>query len=365
MNTRVLTASDVHRVIRRHGAHAFMDDLIALLDRALREFHPSHLEVPARSGFEYLRPNHGLVEWMPVLRQGDCVLLKTVGYHPANPSRHALPSVLSILCRFDVATGHLTAMTDGTLLTAIRTGAASAIASRVLAPRNTRCLGLIGCGTQAVTQWHALSRILPLEEILVFDISAPAAASFRARIEPLHASGAPVRVAPIDEILARADVLCTATSVAPGAGPVLPDLDVRDGLHINAVGSDFPGKIEVPLRLLKRSLVCPDFLPQALREGECQQLAANEVGPDLVRLAQEPAAFEPWRARTTVFDSTGWALEDLVAMDLLLERAEAFGLGREIEIECHPPDPRHPYGFLEEPAALSLAAQASAAVAVP
>ncbi len=68
---------------------------------------------------------------------------------------------------------------------------------------------------------------------------------------------------------AEADIICTATSADSGQGPIFEDLALQPWVHINAVGSDFRGKVELPLSLLKRSFVCPDLRIQAMQEGEC------------------------------------------------------------------------------------------------
>ena len=117
-------------------------------------------------------------------------------------------------------------------------------------------------------------------------------------------------------------------------------------MHVNAVGSDFPGKLECPIDLLRESFVCPDVLEQATREGECQQLAATQIGADLVTVVKNAETYVALQQRKTLFDSTGWALEDQVALDLLLEHAHSFGAGTEIEIESVSADPRDPYEFL-------------------
>ncbi|NDJ60670.1 MAG: ornithine cyclodeaminase family protein, partial [Chloroflexi bacterium] len=117
-------------------------------------------------------------------------------------------------------------------------------------------------------------------------------------------------------------------------------------LHINAVGSDFPGKFEIPVALLERAFVSPDFPLQALAEGECQQLSREQVGPPLFELVRHPEAHHPVREQLSVFDSTGWALEDQVSLEMMLNYARELGVGTEIEIESAFADPLNPYGFL-------------------
>jgi ornithine cyclodeaminase/alanine dehydrogenase-like protein (mu-crystallin family) len=253
-----------------------------------------------------------------------------VAYHPTNPRLRGLPTILSSVYVFNTDSGHLEGLVDATFTTALRTGAVSALASRVLASPASRTLGIIGCGTQAVTQAHALSRIFPIEQIIGFDVDPAASASFPTRIGFLNAEVEMVRGDALETLARRADILCTCTSAEPGHGPVFRPCDVADHLHINAVGSDFPGKFEVPFELLRHATVCPDFREQALREGECQQLAADAVGPDLAELLRSPERFLALRGQLTVFDSTGWALVDhLVALEIL-RLARQHGLGTRV-----------------------------------
>ncbi|HQV33326.1 MAG TPA: ornithine cyclodeaminase family protein, partial [Calditrichia bacterium] len=121
---------------------------------------------------------------------------------------------------------------------------------------------------------------------------------------------------------------------------------LKPWLHINAAGADFPGKVEVPLTVLHRAFVCPDFPGQALKEGECQRLAPEEIGAPLEEVIKSPGDFREFREKTTVFDSTGWALEDMVTLDLLIECANDLGIGTPLNIESLSEDPKNPYGFL-------------------
>lgn len=119
---------------------------------------------------------------------------------------------------------------------------------------------------------------------------------------------------------------------------------------IKLVGSDFPGKTELPLSLLQRSLVAVDFLPQAQKEGEAQQLQKHEIGPDLMQLLQGAEQFAGHRIHATVFDSTGFALEDHAVIEVLCNHARALGCSSLCAVETMSQDPCDPYGFLEESA---------------
>jgi L-lysine cyclodeaminase len=336
----LLSHEDVLLVLQSVGVDAFMDAMIARVRDALRSSADSGVEVVARGGFSFDGPCRGLVEWMPVLVPPAAVIVKMIGYHPDNRLHFDLPTIVGTTGLYDGRTGSLRALIDGTVMTAVRTGAASAVASQVLAIPDARSLGLIGCGGQAVTQLHALSRLYAFTRILAYDVDPTVAASLAARVERL---GLTVTAVPRATIEREADIICTQTSALPGAEPVLDAAHLKPWVHVNAVGSDSVGKVELPQELLEASLVCPDFLEQAVVEGECQRVAAERIGPDLSTLVKHPERYVEWRQRRTVFDSTGFALEDAVAMDLLLHAASRLALGREISLEGAGRDSLNPY----------------------
>ena len=146
MNTIILTAGRLQLIVKHLGIDALMDEMIERLTRVFREFDPEVDQTLPRYGFTYSSPNEGLIEWMPTMRAQEQVALKIVGYHPSNPALHNLPTILSTTSAYDTATGHLVGVMDGTFLTALRTGAASAVASRILSRTDSSTLGLIAVG---------------------------------------------------------------------------------------------------------------------------------------------------------------------------------------------------------------------------
>ena len=341
----ILSKNDIQCIVQHYGLNEVIDKIIARIDLAFKNYKSDKTIIPIRSGFHYDQPHTGLIEWMPLLQSGESVMMKIVGYHPSNPGVHALPTIVSTISTYDTKTGQLVGIMDGVLLTALRTGAASAVASKYLARPESSTLGLIGCGAQGITQVHALSRLFPLKKIMIYDTDPMALKTFATRCDPLDLE-VEWRISEVKELVQEADILCTATSVEIGRGPLFEDQSTKPWLHINAVGSDFPGKIELPLRLLQRSLVIPDFKAQAVEEGECQSLSNDEIGPDLAELIQNQELYaQAWKKRS-IFDSTGWALEDQVTMELFLECASELSLGQEIEIENLSADAKNPYDFL-------------------
>jgi ornithine cyclodeaminase/alanine dehydrogenase-like protein (mu-crystallin family) len=304
--TRLLGADDLSQLVRRVGRDELMDLMIDRLRSRFAQHDPAEVQARDRDGFRYDKPALGLLEWMPTHEVGGPVVIKMVGYNPTNPLQRRLPSVIATSSMWDTETGHLLAITDATLLTAVRTGAASGIATDILARPGPVTVGVVGLGAQAVTQLHAVSRVRPIERVIAIDVDEEVAASFPRRVAFL-------------------------------------DADVRPWLHVNAVGADFPGKTELPETLLRRAFVVPDVLTQCLAEGECQQLPTQLIGPELADVVARAGEHRARRDEVTVFDSTGWAVEDDVALRLALELATEHGLGTDIELECLPADPHDPY----------------------
>lgn len=240
MKTLVLDQSTLQTLVRRVGIDALMDELITRIRTAFEQFDGEATVIPERTGFHYQSPT-GLIEWMPLHERGDSVLMKMVGYHPTNPAVSALPTIVSTMSTFDTNTGHLQAIVDATFMTAMRTGAASCVASELLAARSSTTLGLIGCGAQSVTQFHAISRRFDLQEVLLFDVDSRAALSFSSRVSQF--ADVSCQVVSLEEIASRSDIICTATSVEVGEGPVAEIANCRPHLHVNAVGSDFPSTL--------------------------------------------------------------------------------------------------------------------------
>ncbi len=352
MKTKLLSASDIETILTNVGPNELLDQLIDSLRTGFASFEPQNVQVPTRSGIYYKSPDIGLIEWMPATESDrQLATSKIVGYHPTNPDKRSIPTILSTLSSYDTTSGHLRGILDGTFPTALRTGAMSAIASEILAPRDRPlALGIIGAGAQSVTQIHAITRVLPIEQIIVFDKNESAAKSLESRVSFVSIPVETINEVELPTYLSSLDILCTCTSEEPGSGPLFDDFSNKEDLHINAVGSDFPQKIEIPISLLKRAHVCPDFLEQALVEGECQQLKPSEIAPDVANLLRSSKS-DQTKARNTlsVFDSTGHAYADFITTHFFLNYAESFCLGTNIEIETSPTDPLNPYSFLKRP----------------
>lgn len=350
VETLILDVDDLARVLDDVGLDRFYDELIDELRSEIRAVDPARVEDMIRAGFNYATPEHGLVEWMPTMVVGDVVSVKTVGYHPENPTRRGLPSVLATTALYDTTTGALVGLSEATLLTALRTGAASAVVTDAIVAPKPIVLGVVGCGAQAVTQIHAISRVRRIERLIVTDVIEDNARSLGERLPEGIPTPEVVGRERFDRLVGELDVLCTCTSVDIGAEPVVSLEHARSTLHVNAVGADFPGKTELDLGDLRRSVVIPDVADQCMIEGESQRLDRVELGPSM---AEVLAGDGLDLGRTlTVFDSTGWSFEDLLAARLFHAHARRLGLGQRVALQRTPADPYDPYESLRASAAL-------------
>jgi alanine dehydrogenase len=260
--------------------------------------------------------------------------VKTNANFPANP-RAGLPAIQGTVLLADASNGVPLAVMDSGSVTALRTGAATAVAAKFLARPDARVATVVGCGVQGEIQLAALAAVLPLECAWVIDLDAGRAADFAARAE--RALG--LRVEPAGDLstaLRRSDVCVTCT---PARRAFLSRADVRAGTFVAAVGADSQGKQELEPALVASATLVVDLLEQCAEIGELQHaLAAGLMKRTDVHaeLADVVAGRRPGRTRAdeiTVFDSTGTALQDVAAAVVVYEKARAAGRGLEVRFD--------------------------------
>jgi ornithine cyclodeaminase/alanine dehydrogenase-like protein (mu-crystallin family) len=236
---------------------------------------------------------------------------------------------------FDPKTGAMTALVEADHLGRVRTGAASGVATRLLARPDASTLGLYGAGGQARTQLEAVCAVRPIKRVYVYSRDAAKRAAFAAETS----AACNTEVVPVDtpEEAARGmDVVCTATT---SRDPVLKGDWLADGCHVNLVGSNFLAKSEADVGVFRRaSLVTADSVEQArleagdfvapIREGALTWGGVRELAQVLI--GRYPGRQSP--AEVTVFKSLGLGLEDIAVAVRVLELARAQGVGRELAL---------------------------------
>jgi ornithine cyclodeaminase/alanine dehydrogenase len=248
---------------------------------------------------------------------------KCNGNFPANPRSNGLPTIQGAIVLADAEDGRLLAIMDSIEITLQRTGAATALATRLLARKDARVATIFGCGTQGRIQLRAVLAARPLERIYAFDRDANAAERFAAEMGDAYR----LDVIATDDLsmAARASDICVTCTTSQKW--FLGVEHVRPGTFVAAVGADNPEKQELEPSLLARSVVIADSIAQAAEIGELHHAIAAKVAThETARgtLGQALVGLCAGRANEdeiTIFDSTGIASEDVAAAALVYEAA--------------------------------------------
>lgn len=256
--------------------------------------------------------------------------LKAGGYWPHNLSK-GLTNHQSSTLLFDPETGRASALVSANYLTGVRTGAASAIATRTLARADASVLGIIGTGGQSVYQLRATAAVRKLTRVHAWDVSPESVVRFGQAVADLGleyvAEPAPERVANAADIL---------VSVTPSQKAIIQNGWVRPGTHISAMGADTKGKQEFDPALVAACRLFVDEAAQSMTIGECQHafalgLIAEADMHALGAVLNGTATGRQSASEITLFDGTGVALQDLVVANLAVQRAQASGQGAVVD----------------------------------
>jgi ornithine cyclodeaminase len=329
MQLRILTAADVRRALPMAVA-------VAVMKEAFRQYSSGEAEVPLRSRLEV--PSHdGLTLVMPAyLRQTGEMAVKIVSVFSRNPDR-GLPTVLAAVIVVDSETGQPVALLEGGSLTALRTGAASGAATEALARPDSRTLAVFGSGAQARTQLEAVCTVRPIERVRIYSLDPDGARRMVAELGGQGPIPGDIRLASSPaEAAAGADIVCTATT---SASPVFPDRAIRDGTHINAIGSYTPTMQEIDAQTMRRALLVVDSREAALAETgdlilpiQAGTITADHIHAELGEVLSGKAAGRSDPDQITLFKSVGLAVQDAAAAGRALARAAELGLGQTVDL---------------------------------
>jgi len=294
-------------------------DLLDAVERAYRDVSAGRDRSPLRS---HVALDAGDLLMMPGVREGGRgASVKLVTVMPNNAGR-GLPTVQAVLVWFDAATGRPLALLDGSVVTAMRTGAASGVATRLLARPDAGTLGVIGAGGQAEWQVRAVLAARPIRRVSVFARDPSARAAFATRMA--EATG--VETHAVDsarEAVADADVVCCATTATE---PVFDAGWLHPGAHVNGIGAFRLGMVELPPALFgQAAVVAVDSREAAMAEaGDLvaaieRGLVKREALVEIGSIRREWARDRPEGA-ITVFKSVGLAIQDVAAAELIAAR---------------------------------------------
>ncbi|MFC3614523.1 ornithine cyclodeaminase family protein [Lutimaribacter marinistellae] len=319
----VLTHDDVAALLP-------MTDAIEVVANAMKGVSDRTVQLPLRSVLPVGGDNKMGV--MPgAIADPACYGVKLVSLFPGNPAR-GLSSHRGAIVLFEAETGGAVAMMDASLLTAIRTAAASAVATRALARQEASSLALIGYGEQAEHHLHAMLTVRPVERVVVAGRSAEKAAAFVEEAASHYPEVAFNSTTDLQAAVEDADIVCTVTA---SPAPIVKGDWIPAGAHVNIVGSSIPSMREVDDRMVERGAIWVDYLPSTLAQaGEIVDMIAagtfdkDDLKGEIGAVLQGRVAGRADADQITVYRSLGVAAQDLASAHHVLERARSAGRGQ-------------------------------------
>lgn len=328
MKTLLLTDDSVIDLLK-------MDEVIDAVERVFKEKALGRVQMPCKV---YLFYHSGDLRVMPChVESLKLSSVKVVNSHPGNREK-GLPTVMATIILIDPETGFPKAIMSGTWITAMRTGAAGAVAAKYLARRDSKIVAIIGAGMQARTQLMGLMAVIKtIREIRVYDVRPEAERSFAKFFEERYGDRCDIVVAgSVRESVMDADIVVTTT---PSRKPIVMSEWIGDGTHLNCMGADAPGKQELDPEILKKaSKIVVDDVEQAVHGGEINVpislglMSKDEIYAEIGEIIAGLKKGRESDDEITVFSSTGLAIQDAAAASLAYRKAVERGLGSYIDL---------------------------------
>ena len=286
-----------------------MRECIGVMEEALADLARGRVSNPLRSLLR-VEGAPGFLGLMPAYR-GDFGL-KEVCVYPGNPAK-GLDTHLGLVILHDGETGAPKAIMDASAITAIRTAAVSAVATKLLAREEAHALAILGSGVQGKSHLEAIPLVRDIREVRMFS-----------RTKRENANSA-------EEAVRGADIIVTATSAKE---PVVKREWIAPGTHINAVGSSIKSTRELDSETVKASSLFVDRRESTVNESGDYLMSG--VGPDHIRAELGEILIGTAKGRAskeelTLFKSLGLAVEDLASAQFLFEKAQRTGSGTWVE----------------------------------
>jgi ornithine cyclodeaminase/alanine dehydrogenase len=324
--TLILNKADVASVLQ-------MKDCMAVVEQAFAELSDGSAVLPLRIG---ITPPDGLSLYMPAyLKKMEALACKVVTVYKNNPLKHNMPTTIGKVLLQDPSTGDVICIMNGGYLTAVRTGAASGVATKFLARDDkNQVVGIFGAGVQAKMQLWAVCEARNIAKAYVYDISDAAADAFIAEMG-IKLNLEIIRAKTAEELL-KADIICTATS---SSSPLFDGNKVREGTHINGIGSHTPTLRELDTAIVKRSKFIGDSREACFKEAgdimipvNAGEIPESHFYAELGEIITGQKKGRVNEQEITLFKSNGLAIQDVAAAKLVYEKALAAGIGIKIEI---------------------------------
>ena len=311
-----------------------IEDIVTALEQAHVQYSTGKAVMPVRLVMS-LPEIQGRITSMPgYLSQDKALGMKVVTFFQNNPKRN-LPAILATIMLFSTETGKIMAAMDGSYITAMRTAAASAMATKLLANPETPVLGILGAGVQARAHIQALCRVRRLNKIKIYSPSGASATRVKHELEAAVGVAIELANSP-EEALHDADLIVTATTAKE---PIVRPDWVKSGAHVNAVGSHRPDFREIDGATLARSKIfvdsreaimaeCGDIL-LAIKE---QAITETSIHAEIGEVLAGTKSGRSSAGEVTLYKSVGIAVQDVAAAYLVYQKALSNKIGTTVEV---------------------------------
>lgn len=323
---KIITEEILAKIIKRHGFNSYLIGLMEELRSDFSRWHEFN-KIPRPA----MHVQDGVLELMPVCDK-KYYTFKYVNCHPKNPEK-GLMTVVATGQLSTTDTGYPVMFSEMTLLTALRTAATTAIATDLMARKDSRVFAIIGTGAQSEFLTKGICLVRGIKEVRYFDIDSLAMDKFE---KNLKSSGLKlVRCVNAKEAVRGADIITTCTACRANVD-VLKNNWIVNGVHINGIGGDSVGKTELEFSILSRSKIVVEYFDQSAVEGEIQRFTKKEakkrVHAELYELITGKKSGRENKKEITLYDSVGIGLEDYSALKFAYKLAEKYNLGQELNM---------------------------------
>lgn len=332
-NVSFIGVTDMINLLNKIGIEDFIKGLIDYLEHDFKNW-----EQFDKSPRYAAHSPDGVIELMPTGNL-EKFGFKYVNGHPKN-TQIGLQTVTAFGVLSDVATGYPLLLSEMTLLTALRTAATSVMMAKYLAPKNAATMAMIGCGAQSEFQAIAFHKIIGINTIRLYDIDAQAIAKCRQNLS--NQGITVIECQSASDAIQGADIITTCTADKKNA-TILSDSMIPNGVHINAIGGDCPGKTELEDTLLMRASVFIEYEPQTRIEGDIQQLDSDSPITEMHHVIKGELPGRISQDQLTIFDGVGFAVEDYSALRYVYDLAN--DSSQKLELLTSPKDPRNLFGL--------------------
>lgn len=334
---KYISVDNMIRLIRETGIEKLFTELTGYIEEDYRNWDDFDLSPRYAS-----HTKDGVLELMPTANR-ELFTFKYVNGHPGN-FKKGLQTVVAFGVLCDVEAGYPRLLSEMTIGTALRTAGMSALAAKYLANEETKTMSMIGAGCQAEFQAYAFRAIKGVEKLRIYDIDSAVTEKFMRNMDGAGFEIVPCQTA--EEAVEGGDIITTCTADKQCA-TILTDNMVGQGIHINAIGGDCPGKTELHPDILTRGDVFVEFEPQSRIEGEIQHMPEDFPVTELHRIIKGEKKGRSNERQVTIFDSVGFAVQDFSLLRYLYNKIEGTDYYETLNIIGELDDPRNLFGIVK------------------